>query len=339
MRLQRLLNCVFILVLAACGSDPELPPVKALATAPHVIDSLYAAKTGHFDVKAHRDLSLAGTSDERQLELNLYFPEQGSNFPLLLFSHGNWSNKDSYDHIIEHWVSHGYAVIAANHLDCCSAPLGIFNSLRYGQVGLVEARIADLSQILRQLPELERNTPGFAGKADISRLAITGHSFGAFTAQQLGGAQAFDPDKDAFLSHLDSRVKAVVALSPPGPMFDTITENSWKTLSAPTLISTGTWDVQASFWPDWRAHLMSWETALPQHKYALVIEGADHYLGNLICRLEREASPQKDALRMVQIATTAFLDAHLKAKNSAQHFIASDAMGEITKGFATLSVR
>ena len=64
-----------------------------------------------------RDIALPGAGEERELTVNLYFPAQGSDFPLLLFSHGNWSDKDSYDRIIEHWVSHGYTVVAANHLD------------------------------------------------------------------------------------------------------------------------------------------------------------------------------------------------------------------------------
>ena len=47
-----------------------------------------------------------------------------------------------------------------------------------------------------RLPQIEQLQPAFAGKADPSRLALTGHSFGAFSAQQFGGAMAFDPDTE-----------------------------------------------------------------------------------------------------------------------------------------------
>ena len=128
-------------------------------------------------------------------------------------------------------------------------------------------------------------------------------------------------------------------MSPPGPMFDTITAGSWQHLQTPTLVSTGTWDVQPAFWPDWRSHLLSWETAIPGDKYALVTQGADHHLGNLICRTEREAAPQTDALRMVQIATTAFLDAYLKDNTNARAFLEGDTLTEKTAGFSRLDTR
>ena len=323
----------------ACSDDPELPPASPLATEASVIDKLYGAREGPYDITVIRDLTFHGTGEASDILLNLYFPTEGQDFPLVLFSHGTWSDKDSYDRVIMHWVSHGYTVIAPNHLDCCSAVQGIFNSLRYGQVGLVQGRIDDLSRLLDGIDELETLAPGFAGKADSSRIAAAGHSFGAFSAQQLGGARVFDPDQETYLSSRDPRIKAVVALSPPGPMFDTITEGSWTTLEAPTLVSTGTWDVQPRFWPDWRMHLMSFDTAVPGDKYALVIDGADHYLGNLICRTQRDAQPQEDALRMVQLTSTAFLDTFTGKDPSARAILVADRLADATGGFATLATR
>jgi predicted dienelactone hydrolase len=336
----RLVLCLLLVMLTAgCGEDAPLPPAYPLAVSDSVVDKLYAANPGPYTQSAVRDLMLTGASDQRDIALNVYFPAQGEGFPLLLFSHGNWSDKDSYDRIIEHWVSHGYAVIAPDHLDCCSAVQGIFNSLRYGQLGLINGRVADLSRVLEELPAIEALAPAFAGKSDRTKLAVTGHSFGAFSAQQFGGAGAFDPDTERYLLNRDTRVKAIVAISPPGPMFDTITAGSWQQLQTPTLVSTGTWDIQPTFWPDWRSHLMSWETAIPGDKYALVTQGADHYLGNLICRTEREATPQTDALRMVQIVTTAFLDAYLKENTHAMVFLKGKSLAVQTAGFSRLNTR
>ncbi|MEP1472702.1 MAG: hypothetical protein ABJK20_10170 [Halieaceae bacterium] len=324
--------------LIACSKDVELPPATPLSASPEAISALYGATPGPHAISQQLDIILT-PEGERELSIDLYFPEQGENFPLLLFSHGNWSDKNSYDRLIEHWVSHGYVVIATNHLDCCGAVSGIFNSLRYGQFGLIEARVEDLQRLIASIPELENRLEQFRGKADMQRIAVTGHSFGAFSAQQLGGAGTFDPDRESYVFFEEPRIKAVVALSPPGPMFDTITEQSWQKLSAPTLVTTGTWDIQPSFWPDWRMHLMSYESAIPGDKYALVVEGADHFLGNLICRTERDAQPQEDALQMIQIASTAFLDSYLKASPAAADLIASDTLNTTTSGFARLQQR
>ncbi len=216
---------------------------------------------------------------------------------------------------------------------------GIFNSLVHGQYGLVEARVADLRYILETIPALEALAPQFKGKTDSERLVVTGHSFGAFTAQQFGGAATMDPESGHYPSTLDDRVVAVIALSPPGPMFDTITLDSWRKLSAPTLVTTGTWDIQPAFWPQWQDHLISYETSIPGEKYALVIEGADHYLGNLICRLEREGPPQEDALAMINITTTAFLDAQVKNSAEARAFLESGQLRQRSGGFAELRRR
>ena len=326
-------------LLGACGEEVELPPAAPLRVDEAVIAQLPAVLPGPHRVARALDSSLPADGERRELAFNLYYPEDGGGYPLLLFSHGNWSDKNSYDLVIEHWVSHGYAVIAPDHLDCCSAVQGIFNSLRYGQLGLIEGRVADLRRLLAALPDIQRLHPAFAGKFDPARLGLAGHSFGAFTAQQFGGAMAYDPDAEQFLPVRAPLVGAIVALSPPGPMFTTITAGSWEALAAPTLVTTGTWDIQPRFWPDWRMHLLSYETARPGDKYALVTQGADHYLGNLICRPERQEPPQVDALRMLQVVTTTFLDAYLKGDADAMRFLASEELATITAGFSTLMRR
>jgi dienelactone hydrolase len=329
--------CLFVVfTLPGCGEKAVLPEEPPLATPAAVVEQLYGSQSGPLEVIVKRDVKLPGENEHRPLSLNLYYPAAGQAFPLLLFSHGNWSDKDSYDRIIEHWVSHGYAVVAANHLDCCSMPRGIFNAVRYGQLGLIRARMEDLEWLLSKLPTLAELDPGFAGKADVNRLGLTGHSFGAFSAQQFGGAGTFDPESQRYLFFKNPAVKAIVALSPPGPMFDTITADSWGELSTPHLVTTGTWDIQPSFWPDWRMHLMSYETSPAADKYALVTRGADHFLGNLICRLDRDEKPQEDALTMVKIASTAFLDAYLKGEPRARELLRDGSLGDITGGFARL---
>lgn len=65
----------------------------------------------------------------------------------------------------------------------------------------------------------------------------------------------------------------------------------------------------------------------------------DHYLGNLICRLDREEAPQHDALLMVNAVSTAFLDAHLKSNTQALNILHSDVLSQLTGGFSQISRR
>jgi predicted dienelactone hydrolase len=329
----------FSLLLTACGEDVALPPAEPLAATEAELEKIYGISSGTYQVGVVRDVVLEDSARERDLELSVFYPEGKEQFPLLLFSHGNWSDKDSYDRVIDHWVSHGYIVIAPNHFDCCGAVSGIFNSVRYGQLGLIDERMMDFSYLLDNLQEIEILVPAIKGRIDSDRIAATGHSFGAFSAQQFGGAGTFDPDQEKYLFYRDERIKAIVAMSPPGPMFDVITEKSWVEMDKPMLLTTGTWDSNKQFWPDWQLHRMSFDTASPGENYALVTQGADHYLGNLICRLERENPPQYDALEMLNAVTTAFLDAYIKDDAGAREFLQSDSLSTITGGFSTLQRR
>jgi hypothetical protein len=131
----------------------------------------------------------------------------------------------------------------------------------------------------------------------------------------------------------------VVAISPPGEMFGVINDRSWTTMAVPMLATTGTWDVDGRFVTQWRQHALSFDTAPQGRNWLLVVEGADHYLGNLICRPGRKVAPQHDALRMVNAVTLSFLDAWLRDAAPAQQLLAERPLSTLTGGFADLEFR
>ena len=329
-----------VIFLIACGGEPPVLP----AAKPLTMDKAVAASIPYIKPGAH-DLASPGEqilpADDKytyELPLRLLLPEKSDpadmGWPVIVFSHGNWSDADRYEPLLRFWVSHGYAVIAPTHLDGRSMARGIFNSLRYRQLGLIRARVEDVQRVLDSLPAIELHTQA---SFDRTRIAVAGHSFGAFTAQQFAGAIASDEDEVVAVS--DPRVRAVIALSPPGPMFDVIHDKSWVDMRGPVLTTTGTWDSNPQFWPDWRMHLMSYETAQAGGQYSLVIDGADHYLGNLICRPEREEAPQHDALRMVNAVSLQFLAAYLNDDREAMAYLKSGVLTEQTSGFAQVNSR
>lgn len=329
-----------IALLTACGKDMPKPPAKPLTATPEQLSQIYGLKSGNFTVADSGEFAVT-MADGRELKLRALYPDGALQqpVPLLIFSHGNWSDLQKYDNVVRHWVSHGYVVVMPYHLDGGGMMRGIFNSVRYGQLGLISTRVDDFKFILDNWSVIEAQIPALKNKVDLTRIAATGHSFGGFSAEQLGGAQAFDPDTGKYISATDSRIRAIVAISPPGKMFDTITAGSWTELTTPTLVTTGTWDTNPQFWPEWQAHLLSYQTAKPGNKYSLVMEGADHYLGNLICRPERKETPQKDALAMLNAVSIAFLDAYLKDIPEAKQFLQQNPLSVLTGGFATLTER
>ena len=272
------MSLAWLVLLAGCGGEPPvLPEARPLSIAPEVAATIPYIAPGPHAVAAPVQQTLASDAAyDYSLPLRLLLPEQTpadrQALPLIVFSHGNWSDADRYEPLLSFWVSHGYAVIAPTHLDGTSMARGIFNSLRYGQLGLIRARVEDIQRVLDNLASIERHS---GREFDRERIALAGHSFGAFSAQQFAGAIASDESDIVAVS--DPRVRAVIALSPPGPMFDVIHEKSWIAMRGPVLVTTGTWDSNAQFWPDWRMHLMSYDTAKAGDVYSLVIDGADHY--------------------------------------------------------------
>ncbi|MFT5033976.1 MAG: putative dienelactone hydrolase, partial [Bacteroidia bacterium] len=339
-------TCTFLLLLlAACGGEPPLlPAAKLLQIVTSVQATIPFIASGSYGVGEALQLNLpAGKSYRDALALRVLLPEappkntargEGEAPALIIFSHGNWSDADRYEPLLSFWVSHGYAVLAPTHLDGRSMARGIFNSLRYGQLGLIEGRVNDIQRVLDSLGDIEQRS---GQRFDRNRIALAGHSFGAFTVQQFAGAIA--SDEGQIVQVVDQRIRAVIALSPPGPMFDVIHAKSWLNMRGPVLVTTGTWDSNPQFWPDWRLHLMSYETAQAGDLYSLVIDGADHYLGNLICRPERKVEPQHDALRMINAVTVQFLSAYLNHDEAALGYIKSATLTQQTNGFAVLENR
>lgn len=335
------LICCLLLLMTACSEDVPRPPVNPLDASEAELQTLYKWGPGPWSVAVIPELQLAHPEREEPLIYNAWFPQGMTEpAPVLLFSHGNWSDFNQYDALINHWVSHGYVVVAPLHRDGGGGYLsGTVDMIRYGNLGLIQMRARDLVVLLDQMDQVQARLSQESVQLDTGKIAATGHSFGAFNAQQLGGARALDTDTGDYLPMDDTRVRAVVAISPPGPMFDEITAESWKTQALPTLLTTGTWDTNPVFWPDWRLHKMSWETAQPGDQYALVVQGMDHYLGNLICRLELEEAPQQDALNMVNTLVIAFLDAQLKDSKPAREFLESSTVNAVSEGFAVVERR
>ena len=132
-------------------------------------------------------------------------PEPGG-FPVLIFSPGNATNTSFYTALIEELVSQGYVVAAIDHpYDVAAVRLsenriagyartrwpmpganprseGVDDQMRFARARVAE-RARDASVVLDQLGRLNAEPQGrFAGRLDLQRAGIFGHSLGGMTA-------------------------------------------------------------------------------------------------------------------------------------------------------------
>lgn len=236
-------------------------------------------------------------------------------YPLIVFSHGHALDNKSYQNLTDYWVSRGFFVVAPLHLDS-GGDLNAVSliSKKFGNDWIAASRLLDLSAVINQIDVIVSSLSDFKGSVLTDKVIAAGHSYGALSSQQLAGAM-LERNGDSIYpipeSLSNSKVAAVVAISPPGLMKDHITEATWEGFNMPQLVVTGPNDFFPFIWPNYEDHFISYLTADKGHNYLLTLDQMDHYLGNLIGRLERSQTPQTLALKNLQTVSMSFIRHYL----------------------------
>jgi dienelactone hydrolase len=289
-------------------------------------------------VESVEDLVLNDSRRKKELQLRITYPRDGGPFPVIVFSHGLWGSKDNYRALTGFWASHGYVTIQPTHSD--SRTLGT----RIGDPRALsdwQNRPADVSFVIDSLDEIAAKAPALKGKLDRQRIGVGGHSFGAGTAQLIGGARAFIRPGGREKSFEDNRVSAILIMSGQGPG-EMLTERSWERFSKPMLVMSGTEDgpTRTGQPAVWRKK--PYELAPPGDKYLFWVEGLDHGFGGISgARLPRNVrlmniKANEDHVLYTKIATLAFWDAYLDKSKEARDYLKSDKLSKFSKGAVEL---
>jgi len=292
-------------------------------------DSAYSAVGEHKVIVVHT-VKLQDKKRNKNIEALVRYPDGAGPFPIVVFSHGSFANKEAFGPASAHWASHGYIVIHPNHADArIDAEVGGLGRSRssgglsgaLGSGGRIE-RIKDVTSVLDALDQVETAIPALHGKLDANWIAVAGHSFGAYVAQCHGGVKTLVDGKPENLS--DSRVKCVVAISAQGESQNYgLTAESWFDARTPALHITGTRDRSAPDRPggpfgDVNTKKIPFERSPAGGKYLLIIEGATHVsFGGKLGRLRGGV----DAAGLTKYVSLAFLDAFLKQNAQAKAWL------------------
>lgn len=312
----------FVLVLllgAAAAAEPWSGAVPAGAT----------ARSGEAVVMA----------GETRLELVVHHPATGDGpWPVLVFSHGLGGSRTGYGFLGQHWAAHGYVSIHLTHPGSDTSLLTrprdqIPPALRTAasDPAILTSRPRQVAAVIDAFADLERQIPALAGHLDPQRIAVAGHSYGAYTTLMVAGAKIDLPGQaDTVLS--DPRPRCFLALSPQGtgPAFD---QQAWDSIARPVLVMTGSLDEQPKMLARagttqggaWRSEPFT--LMAPGDKWLAWIEGARHptFSGGAGAMLSGEAQPDPQQFAWVQAMTLAFLDAYLRDDGRAKRWLADDA--------------
>jgi predicted dienelactone hydrolase len=188
--------------------------------------------------------------------------------PVVIFSHGFHGCATQSRFLMDALAAGGYIVFAPNHRDATCAggssswmdksttPFREFQQW-------TDSSYRDRAEDIRRLIEAIRSDKRYSGRADLSRLALAGHSLGGYTVLGLGGA---------WPSWKLDGVKAVLALSPYSqPLAEKKTLSG---LAAPVMYQSGTKDLGVR--PTLHRAMGTYDQS-PKPKYYVEFENVGHF--------------------------------------------------------------
>lgn len=292
------------------------------------------------------DIILHDDAQNKDLPLRVAFPKASGRFPIVVLSPGGGSSKDDYTRAGDHWVSHGYVVIAPTHKDAKALGFDIAKAGGPAMAQVMVSRIADMKFIAEHLTDIGARVPGLSARMDTAKLVAAGHSMGGFTALAAAGVRMKNKADSSMLEMPSlgekfAGYKYLLLLSEPGsnPMMP---DEPWRQSPIPTFIYTGTNDKGGETTgrkSPFGYAVVENPAAAPLPKHYLWVNDVNHYLGGLWCRTDVPGPLDQDGLNIFNGVSTAFLDAYTKTDSRALAFLKSADLSPLTNARATLSMK
>jgi len=270
------------------------------------------------------ELTVRDEKRRRDIPVLIYLPEGKTASPVVMFSHGLGGSREGNAYLGEHWSARGYAAVFIQHPGSDSS---VWKDKQASQrLALLKdaadfenyrLRVKDVPAVIDQLEKWNK-TAGNAlcGRLDISRLGMSGHSFGAITTQAVSG-QSYG--RRQLLT--DERIKAAIAFSPSVPKTGD-PKRSFGSVKIPWMLMTGTKDGGGAISDtDPKSRLGVYPALPPGGKYELVLFDAEHlaFSDSAIRKENRKRNPNHH--RVIIALSTAFWDAYLRGDSAAKAWL------------------
>jgi len=278
-----------------------------------------------------KDLTVKDEKRSREIPLRVYFPKDKKPAPVVLFSHGLGGTREMCAFLGNHWAARGYVAVFLQHPGSDDSvwkdkPLGERMAAMKKAANLENLllRVQDVPAVLDQLEVWnQQSSHPFAGRIDMKRVGMSGHSFGAVTTQSVSG-QTPQFGK----GFTDARIKAAVIMSPSGPRRGD-PKAAFADVKVPWLLLTGTKDSAVITDMDAQSRLVVFPALPPGGKYELVLDKAEHsaFTDRPLPGDTEKRNPNHH--RSILAVTTAFWDAYLRDSTEAKTWLDGAKVREV----------
>ncbi|MGL6227136.1 MAG: alpha/beta hydrolase family protein [Thermoguttaceae bacterium] len=284
-------------------------------------------------------IQLYDAERRRTVPIKMYLPNPllpGT--PVIIFSHGLGGSRESCPYFGEHWASNGFVVVAVQHIGSDETVwrghLRPVNELRaaFERNWTCATRVSDILFVLTQLTVLaEKPDSVVESQVDLTRVGVAGYDMGAYTALLLAGQLA----PEGFPPIQDSRIKAILAMSPPVPSTSARLSEIYANIEVPCLFITGTEDDGIIGTTRAFQRRIPFDQILQNDQYLLTFFGTDHYLyaGNMLLPSIKNNAVYYNAMEKLSCV---FWNAYLRSDLKSLEYIMSKNILGLTKGLGRL---
>ncbi|MCC5848184.1 MAG: dienelactone hydrolase [Verrucomicrobia bacterium] len=256
-------------------------------------------------------------SRDREIPIRVFLPQTREPAPVILVSHGLGGALHDKAYLAPHWTARGYVVVYMQHP---GSDEPVWRDVPRSQRAEAVTRAATPEQLMHRIRDVShvldfgKTDHDLRGRLDLERVGIAGHSFGAITAQAVGGARL------GFLDFREPRIHAALMMSPSAPTVGT-PEQAFGQVKIPWMLMTGTRDGSGISGETPESRLLVYPALPPGGKYELVLKDAEHMTFG-----DRPLGPQRrprnpNHHRVVLALSTAFWDAELKKDAAARAWL------------------
>jgi predicted dienelactone hydrolase len=304
--------CALALIASLCPEFAAAAPAyDPLATPPQfVVQTL--------------DLGVHDAARNRDIPLRVYLPPDKSPAPVIVFSHGLGGSREGNRFMGEHWSARGYVAVFLQHPGSDDTvwkgrPPGQAMQALRGAANLQNFMLS-VKDVPAVLDQLERWNHAVGNplheRLDLAHIGMSGHSFGAITAQNVSG-QSTESGQQEFT---DPRINAAIAFSPsPGKIASPA--QAFGKVAIPWMLMTGTRDNSPVGDIDAPSRLEVFRALPPGGKYELVLFNAEHsvFTDRALPGDREPRNPNHH--RAILALSTAFWDAYLRNDSAARAWL------------------